>query len=49
MPLSFSISEGIGIGFITYLVFMIGTNRLKQVTPVAYCLAALFLAHYLTE
>jgi AGZA family xanthine/uracil permease-like MFS transporter len=47
MPLAFSITEGVAIGFITYVGFMLLTGRAKKVTWLAYVLSALFLAHYL--
>ena len=47
MPLSFSISEGIAVGFVFYAVLMLASGRGRQVSAVAYVLAALFLAHFL--
>lgn len=49
MPLSFSINEGLGFGFITYVGIKLCTGRIKEVPPVTYILAILFLAHYLTR
>ena len=46
MPLSYSISEGIAVGFVFYAVLMLAAGRGRQVTPVAYGLAALFLVHF---
>jgi AGZA family xanthine/uracil permease-like MFS transporter len=46
MPLSFSISEGIAIGFVVYAALMVGIGRAKQVSVIAYCLALLFLVHF---
>jgi AGZA family xanthine/uracil permease-like MFS transporter len=46
MPLTFSISEGIALGFITYVGIMVGTGKYKQVTVVTYILAAIFLLRY---
>lgn len=46
MPLTFSISEGIALGFITYVGIMVGTGKYKQVTMVTYILAAIFLVRY---
>lgn len=46
MPLAFSISEGIAVGFVAYAVLMLASGRGRQVTPLAYVLAALFLAHF---
>jgi AGZA family xanthine/uracil permease-like MFS transporter len=41
MPFSFSITEGIALGFISYCVMKIGTGRLRDLSPcVNYRLAA---------
>ncbi len=45
MPLTFSIAEGIALGFVVYVLFSLGTGRGKEVKPLAWVLAALFLAH----
>lgn len=45
MPLSFSISEGLTIGFLVYVALMVGIGRGRQVTVVGYVLALFFLAH----
>jgi AGZA family xanthine/uracil permease-like MFS transporter len=46
MPLTFSISEGIALGFITYVGIMLGTGRYKQVTVITYIMAAVFVMRY---
>jgi AGZA family xanthine/uracil permease-like MFS transporter len=46
MPLTFSISEGIALGFITYVGIMLGTGRYKQVTVITYLMAAVFVLRY---
>jgi len=46
MPLTFSISEGIALGFITYVGIMLGTGRYKQVTMITYIMAAVFVLRY---
>jgi AGZA family xanthine/uracil permease-like MFS transporter len=46
MPLTFSISEGIAMGFITYVGIMLGTGRYKQVTIITYLMAAVFVLRY---
>lgn len=46
MPLTFSISEGIALGFITYVGVMVGTGRFKQVSLITYILAAVFILRY---
>jgi len=45
MPLTFSISEGLAIGFVVYAAFMMAAGRVREVSPTAWALAALFLAH----
>jgi adenine/guanine/hypoxanthine permease len=46
MPLSFSISTGIGLGLIMLSVLSIATGRLGKSTPVTHALAAIFLLHF---
>ena len=46
MPLTFSISEGIALGFITYVGVKVGTGKFKEVTLLTYALAAVFLLRY---
>jgi AGZA family xanthine/uracil permease-like MFS transporter len=49
MPLSFSISEGLAIGFLAYVALMVGIGRHREVTPIGYLLAILFLLHILWQ
>jgi AGZA family xanthine/uracil permease-like MFS transporter len=49
MPLTFSISEGIALGFITYVGIMLGTGRFKQVTLITYLMALVFVLRYLLD
>ncbi|MGS2720226.1 NCS2 family permease [Paraglaciecola aestuariivivens] len=49
MPLTFSISEGIALGFITYVGIMLGTGRYKQVTLITYAMAAVFILRYVLD
>lgn len=49
MPLTFSISEGIALGFITYVGIMVGTGRFKQVTLITYLMAAVFVLRYVLD
>lgn len=46
MPLTFSISEGIALGFITYVGIKVGTGKYKEVTAITYILAAIFILRY---
>lgn len=47
MPLTSSISEGLSLGFLCYVVLKLGTGRWRELTPVAWALGALFLLHVL--
>lgn len=47
MVLAFSISEGISVGFITYTIIMVATNRRKSLHPMMYILTALFILRYI--
>lgn len=49
MPLTFSISEGIALGFITYVGIMLGTGKYKQVSVITYLLAGVFVIRYLLD
>jgi adenine/guanine/hypoxanthine permease len=49
MPLTFSISEGLALGFVAYAAFMAGTGRAREVTGMAWALAALFMIHLLLQ
>ncbi len=44
-----SISDGLAIGFMVYVVTLAATGRIRTVTPVGWALVALFLAHYLVR
>ncbi|EJF3179050.1 adenine permease AdeP [Salmonella enterica] len=43
MPFSFSITEGIALGFISYCVMKIGTGRLRDLSPCVVIAALLFV------
>jgi adenine/guanine/hypoxanthine permease len=45
MPLTFSISEGLAIGFVIYAAFMLGAGRYRDVSWMSWVLAVLFLLH----
>jgi AGZA family xanthine/uracil permease-like MFS transporter len=46
MPLFYSISEGICLGIISYVVLQAATGKAKQVNPLMYVLAVLFILKY---
>ena len=47
MPLFYSISEGISIGIISYVILNVVTGKAKKVTPLMYVLAVLFILKYI--
>ncbi len=47
MPLFYSISEGISIGIISYVVLNVVTGKAKKVTPLMYVLTLLFVLKYI--
>ena len=47
MPLFYSISEGISLGIISYVVLNACTGKAKKVAPLMYVLAALFVLKYI--
>lgn len=46
MPLFYSISEGICLGVISYVILQAATGKAKEVTPLMYVLALLFVLKY---
>jgi len=49
MPLTFSISEGIALGFITYVGIKMGTGKFKEVSGLTYALAGVFILRYIFD
>ena len=47
MPLMYSISEGIAIGVISYVVINVVCGKSKKITPLMYVLAVLFICKYI--
>ena len=47
MPLFYSISEGISMGIISYVVLNMVTGKFKKITPLMYVLAVLFILKYI--
>lgn len=47
MPLCYSISEGISLGVISYVVINLVTGKHKKITPLMYVLAVLFILKYI--
>jgi AGZA family xanthine/uracil permease-like MFS transporter len=49
IPLTFSISAGIGLGILAYVAVMAGTGRARQVHPLMWALVPLFLAFFASD
>lgn len=47
MPFAYSISDGIGFGFISYAVIKVCRGKAKDVQPLVYIIAALFIVKYI--
>ncbi|MEU2612885.1 NCS2 family permease [Micromonospora sp. NPDC007271] len=47
MPFTFSISNGIGAGLITYVVIKLARGKARQLHPVLYAVALLFILYFL--
>lgn len=47
MPLMYSISEGIAIGVISYVIINLCCGKAKKITPLMYILAILFVCKYI--
>ncbi len=47
MPLMYSISEGIAIGVISYVIINLVCGKSKKITPLMYILAVLFICKYI--
>jgi len=49
IPLTFSISAGIGFGVLGYVAVMTSTGRARQVHPLMWALVPLFLAFFTNQ
>jgi AGZA family xanthine/uracil permease-like MFS transporter len=45
IPLTYSISHGIGLGFIAYVVITLADRRFSEIHPLMYAAAAAFAVH----
>src|SRR4051812_4534471 len=46
MPFTYSISNGIGAGIISYVVLKVATGRAREIHPILYGVAALFVLYF---
>jgi adenine/guanine/hypoxanthine permease len=49
IPMTFSISAGIGLGVLSFVAVMAGTGRARQVHPLMWALVPLFLAFFAAD
>jgi len=49
MPFTYSITNGIGAGFVSYAVLKLASGRGREVHPLLYGIAALFLVYFAIE
>jgi len=47
IPFTYSIADGIAIGFIMYPILKIAVGRGREVSPTLYVIASLFLANFI--
>lgn len=47
MPFAYSISDGIGFGFISYCVIKLARGKAKEVPPLVYVISVLFVLKYI--
>ena len=47
MPLTFSITDGIGFGLITYTLLMVISKKSKEIHWLVYLMTFLFIARYI--
>jgi AGZA family xanthine/uracil permease-like MFS transporter len=46
MPFTYSITNGIGAGFVSYALLMLARGRGREVSPLLYVIAALFVVYF---
>ena len=47
MPFAYSISDGIGFGFISYVIIKVARGKVKEVPALVYVISALFILKYI--
>jgi AGZA family xanthine/uracil permease-like MFS transporter len=47
MPLTFNITNGIGAGFVTWVIMKVAAGHARRVPPAMYLIAAAFLIYFL--
>ncbi len=47
MPFTMSITNGIGVGFVSYVLVMLARGKARQIHPAVYLVAGAFLIYFL--
>ena len=47
MPLTFSVADGIALGFITYVALKAGTGKYREISISLWVLCAIFIAKFI--
>ncbi|MDC4232200.1 NCS2 family permease [Actinomyces sp. B33] len=47
MPFGYSISVGIGVGFISHVILMVASGKAKRIHPIMWLVGALFVVYFL--
>jgi adenine/guanine/hypoxanthine permease len=47
MPLSFSVAEGIGLGFVSYILIKLVSGKARECSPAAWVIALIFALRYI--
>jgi AGZA family xanthine/uracil permease-like MFS transporter len=46
MPFTYSITNGVGVGFITYVVIQVATGKTRRIHPLMWVIAVAFVAYF---
>lgn len=49
MPLTFSIAEGLALGFVVHVGILLGTGRIREIRPLSWILTVLFVMQWVTR
>ena len=49
MPFTYSIANGIGVGFITYVLLQAATGKARQVHPLMWVVSAAFVLYFVAD
>ena len=47
IPLTFSIADGVALGFLSYIALKVGTNEISKISSGAWFLTLIFLSKFI--